>query len=139
MFFFFFQAEDGIRDGTVTGVQTCALPISGCGADGNDVLHDWLPCRRLCGASLGQLIVSERFGTSARKVENGFVRRRNVSSPSPRRNIRAEIRSNFNDPKIGRLAAQGESCSFRAVSAGVFLTSPRLREEVKSAPKRISG
>src|SRR5689334_24043578 len=26
-FFFFFQAEDGIRDGTVTGVQTCALPI----------------------------------------------------------------------------------------------------------------
>src|SRR5690625_6133662 len=28
MFFFFFQAEDGIRDGHVTGVQTCALPIS---------------------------------------------------------------------------------------------------------------
>src|SRR5689334_25309851 len=26
--FFFFQAEDGIRAGTVTGVQTCALPIS---------------------------------------------------------------------------------------------------------------
>src|SRR5690349_22816557 len=35
--FFFFQAEDGIRDLYVTGVQTCALPISprlmGC--------HDW--------------------------------------------------------------------------------------------------
>src|SRR2546422_7986684 len=27
-FFFFFQAEDGIRDVAVTGVQTCALPIS---------------------------------------------------------------------------------------------------------------
>src|SRR3712207_8962039 len=27
--FFFFQAEDGIRDIGVTGVQTCALPISG--------------------------------------------------------------------------------------------------------------
>src|SRR5258708_14019359 len=26
-FFFFFQAEDGIRDDLVTGVQTCALPI----------------------------------------------------------------------------------------------------------------
>src|SRR5690625_5574267 len=26
---FFFQAEDGIRDGHVTGVQTCALPIFG--------------------------------------------------------------------------------------------------------------
>src|SRR5437764_7765472 len=28
--FFFFQAEDGIRDTSVTGVQTCALPISLC-------------------------------------------------------------------------------------------------------------
>src|SRR6266513_4982468 len=27
LFFFFFQAEDGIRDRNVTGVQTCALPI----------------------------------------------------------------------------------------------------------------
>src|SRR2546427_8369662 len=36
--FFFFQAEDGIRDLTVTGVQTCALPVAaaasaGCGSD----------------------------------------------------------------------------------------------------------
>src|SRR2546430_13403291 len=30
---FFFQAEDGIRDLTVTGVQTCALPISTIDAD----------------------------------------------------------------------------------------------------------
>src|SRR2546426_5614267 len=29
MWFFFFQAEDGIRDYKVTGVQTCALPILG--------------------------------------------------------------------------------------------------------------
>src|SRR5690625_4558108 len=28
---FFFQAEDGIRDGHVTGVQTCALPVVGTG------------------------------------------------------------------------------------------------------------
>src|SRR2546430_13492026 len=32
--FFFFQAEDGIRDLTVTGVQTCALPISDPGLGG---------------------------------------------------------------------------------------------------------
>src|SRR5215813_7105113 len=31
IFFFFFQAEDGIRDADVTGVQTCALPIFGEG------------------------------------------------------------------------------------------------------------
>src|SRR5207253_7387812 len=34
-FFFFFQAEDGIRDGHVTGVQTCALPISAKFKPGN--------------------------------------------------------------------------------------------------------
>src|SRR2546430_3678844 len=33
---FFFQAEDGIRDLTVTGVQTCALPISGHAQDHED-------------------------------------------------------------------------------------------------------
>src|SRR2546429_7311798 len=31
--FFFFQAEDGIRDVAVTGVQTCALPIFGAADD----------------------------------------------------------------------------------------------------------
>src|SRR5690625_5215310 len=38
-FSFFFQAEDGIRDGHVTGVQTCALPIS-CPV----VIRSGLPC-----------------------------------------------------------------------------------------------
>src|SRR5438093_5375321 len=38
IFFFFFQAEDGIRDWSVTGVQTCALPISQLHvAEGTDV------------------------------------------------------------------------------------------------------
>src|SRR5207237_2951651 len=32
LFCFFFQAEDGIRDSSVTGVQTCALPISALGS-----------------------------------------------------------------------------------------------------------
>src|SRR5439155_14800026 len=36
----FFQAEDGIRDGHVTGVQTCALPISVVGCAVHDLLHD---------------------------------------------------------------------------------------------------
>src|SRR5699024_11960497 len=58
VFFFFFQAEDGIRDRNVTGVQTCALPISGTqktagtaapaewrmfssGHDTDDIPHSW--------------------------------------------------------------------------------------------------
>src|SRR5688572_31098398 len=40
MFFFFFQAEDGIRDLTVTGVQTCALPICDRGADDAAAIAD---------------------------------------------------------------------------------------------------
>src|SRR2546427_1071939 len=46
VFFFFFQAEDGIRDLTVTGVQTCALPIC-CGAG---ALRGGNPRRRASGA-----------------------------------------------------------------------------------------
>src|SRR5207245_4954362 len=46
VFVFFFQAEDGIRDATVTGVQTCALPISlvqpVTGADGKVVTEQTL-------------------------------------------------------------------------------------------------
>src|SRR5437773_7729057 len=37
--FFFFQAEDGIRDRDVTGVQTCALPILGADAGGGGLRH----------------------------------------------------------------------------------------------------
>src|SRR2546430_13587858 len=41
--FFFFQAEDGIRDLTVTGVQTCALPISASAAP-RPTITRWTRC-----------------------------------------------------------------------------------------------
>src|SRR5438067_8233532 len=41
--FFFFQAEDGIRDRNVTGVQTCALPISKGGAVVVEIDHADFP------------------------------------------------------------------------------------------------
>src|SRR2546427_7974629 len=50
-YFFFFQAEDGIRDLTVTGVQTCALPIYACprhGAAGTWARHGRNPRDRTC-------------------------------------------------------------------------------------------
>src|SRR5207253_4018457 len=58
--FFFFQAEDGIRDGHVTGVQTCALPIS---------------IKRFVGRKLGE--VSEEISMVPYKVvadDNGNAR-----------------------------------------------------------------
>src|SRR5690625_5854544 len=42
---FFFQAQDGIRDGHVTGVQTCALPIS---RPGRSLCARWPPGRTCC-------------------------------------------------------------------------------------------
>src|SRR5438034_10334690 len=46
IFFFFFQAEDGIRDHCVTGVQTCALPIFGLdpSAIGSTFNINGVPC-----------------------------------------------------------------------------------------------
>src|SRR3954466_11476939 len=45
--FFFFQAEDGIRDYRVTGVQTCALPIDRRRHTSELQSHDNLVCRLL--------------------------------------------------------------------------------------------
>src|SRR6266513_4440694 len=59
MIFFFFQAEDGIRDRNVTGVQTCALPISlitHAGAQsGIQVALRPLGARALLGLPAGEL------------------------------------------------------------------------------------
>src|SRR5205823_11735737 len=47
--FFFFQAEDGIRDKLVTGVQTCALPISSTDALAQGIGDEGLEPRREVG------------------------------------------------------------------------------------------
>src|SRR5437016_6390203 len=81
---FFFQAEDGIRDWSVTGVQTCALPISACDkptqpvagrvglshADGQPVL---LPLRSE-ERRVGKECISRRLSYHAKKepFENRF-------------------------------------------------------------------
>src|SRR2546427_3155063 len=67
--FFFFQAEDGIRDLTVTGVQTCALPISISNriapehleVSSNDP-HQWEPLLRHAGAIFLGAYTSESLG-----------------------------------------------------------------------------
>src|SRR5258708_18342725 len=56
VFFFFFQAEDGIRDDLVTGVQTCALPIS-CGHR----LSDNVGCPRARSQKSGAQLQWEAF------------------------------------------------------------------------------
>src|SRR5437667_5419652 len=60
--FFFFQAEDGIRDRDVTGVQTCALPISGLQELGERA-------RRLRLPDAGGAEEDERAGRAVRILE----------------------------------------------------------------------
>src|SRR5439155_4362802 len=64
--FFFFQAEDGIRDGHVTGVQTCALPISFW------ILDDITPLRQVNPslASGGVHLFAPRTPIRVRRDEN---------------------------------------------------------------------
>src|SRR5690349_24692301 len=69
--FFFFQAEDGIRDLYVTGVQTCALPI-------------W-PDRR-------QMLDQQGRGDAGGLPLRPRLRRRRRPGPKPRRRARSEER-----------------------------------------------
>src|SRR5437879_13726361 len=61
-FFFFFQAEDGIRDTSVTGVQTCALPIyEGWNCPAVEVLLMARP-------TLSRVIYLQQLGRGTRKA-----------------------------------------------------------------------
>src|SRR5258708_8338482 len=64
--FFFFQAEDGIRDDLVTGVQTCALPIS---LPGLIVL---IVIAAICGA-IGKAIAGGTQGGLITSIALGFI------------------------------------------------------------------
>src|SRR5205807_4104974 len=67
---FFFQAEDGIRDYKVTGVQTCALPISDphCGCKISSFINFMLGIAKL---NFGELdVISVHRG---RRPEQSFV------------------------------------------------------------------
>src|SRR2546422_4193973 len=64
--FFFFQAEDGIRDVAVTGVQTCALPISTYGTTGSRPSERAIP---------GPCSATTRPGAPTRRSTTGITRR----------------------------------------------------------------
>src|SRR5439155_5635296 len=67
--FFFFQAEDGIRDGHVTGVQTCALPIS-CASAALLCLNKGVQRKRKLWSQAGQQILRELpLRSEERRVE----------------------------------------------------------------------
>src|SRR2546426_8449194 len=112
LFFFFFQAEDGIRDYKVTGVQTCALPISRLEPLG----VRWLPVERLpprpepvevTGALFPEPhVVLLRLGVDRRLVDERVVRERLRRRKLPvlakqrlDRNVRLRFRLGHSSPR----------------------------------------
>src|SRR5439155_18386602 len=74
--FFFFQAEDGIRDGHVTGVQTCALPIwrtSSTSPRGRRRCSPRPPWRRRRASAARRAASGGRRGCSGRRSEERRV------------------------------------------------------------------
>src|SRR5437016_10458977 len=83
-FFFFFQAEDGIRDWSVTGVQTCALPIL---VFARTMFHnlfggsyfaesDWRGNYLVVSAAAGFLLASLLFAFQLREIGRASCRER---------------------------------------------------------------
>src|SRR5256885_8082043 len=68
--FFFFQAEDGIRDYKVTGVQTCALPI----------LRSTTRCRKVTSPSSKSCLEQTHKALLSRKRARTYVKRSKWSS-----------------------------------------------------------
>src|SRR5580700_1570535 len=100
--FFFFQAEDGIRDLYVTGVQTCALPISRRGSLRHAASHEYRP-RRLDGDGARQ-----------------YAARRHLASGTDDRHGRPANDGRL-DPRPDRRRHQGD----RAIVAAVRRQAPR--------------
>src|SRR2546430_13074116 len=81
---FFFQAEDGIRDLTVTGVQTCALPISTAGC-----AHRQRSYRHLRRTELSQQV---RVHDASIQLARRSAQRVKSESAEVRRRARSEER-----------------------------------------------
>src|SRR5690625_7411187 len=85
IFVFFFQAEDGIRDGHVTGVQTCALPICG------PAPYATARARATCGSSPSVRRSEERrVGKECRSRRAAWPERRGKRRGGRRQRVRSK-------------------------------------------------
>src|SRR3989442_9224224 len=120
LLFFFFQAEDGIRDADVTGVQTCALPIS-------------CPNGTASAATLGQGALSPLFA-SGRLVQESSVVAGLRRKGEPRINFRSGKRQEGErgkstvkvEPTPGRLLHSMVPPWARAIACAIERPRPPL-------------
>src|SRR5699024_11854618 len=100
-YYFFFQAEDGIRDRNVTGVQTCALPIFAERArlEGSlQISHEWIYAYIYADKRLG--------GELHRHLRCQKRRRKRYGSGRQRRGQRSEERRVGKECRTGWSTAQ---------------------------------
>src|SRR5947208_12811049 len=86
--FFFFQAEDGIRDDLVTGVQTCALPIYGGDIGQEGVGHEEAtvgvdPARVVVGISEVRRIARHQEKNECRDLNDHIGESQDTRPPTP--------------------------------------------------------
>src|SRR2546430_3741998 len=105
--FFFFQAEDGIRDLTVTGVQTCALPISGRGQ--GVLLVD------------GNFTVAGNFAFTGMVIARGGLKMTGTGNKIPGAVMAASVDVTDNVALAGNTSLQYSSCAVTsALSASAY-------------------
>src|SRR5256885_3987102 len=110
MYVFFFQAEDGIRDYKVTGVQTCALPIS------SGPLPNTAPAvlRHPSTSSLFATISSECSGQKPRPARNFLLRSWRLLAASTGKPIASWPAANWTS-KPGRKLSSGACHGERSI------------------------
>src|SRR5207253_7075719 len=99
-----FQAEDGIRDGHVTGVQTCALPISICADKG----HSQTECERRAKMTWAQRL-KRVFNIDQNPPPNVVAKRINVL------NIKDYFQNLFESSTRSEERRVGKECRSRCI------------------------
>src|SRR5260221_9430988 len=94
-FFFFFQAEDGIRDHCVTGVQTCALPISMAQFVKDAKKFNWAPATLAQHVLVIKLILASATDAEGEQLFPRTWNRRLINARSEERRVGKECRSRW--------------------------------------------
>src|ERR1022692_5205787 len=125
---FFFQAEDGIRDYKVTGVQTCALPICFL----SEVFRNRaeLPPASSCEASLRGF--SEQVSAAKRTKKKRQEIRGRINRKVPQR---AEMPESFH--RVAGKLKSGWDAGRRRSRRGLGVNHDRRRAELKSRVKQV--
>ena len=120
---FFFQAEDGIRDRLVTGVQTCALPIS-------SAVKEMLENALDSGATKIKLYIKDAGKTLLQVVDNGCGMSETDARMSFERHATSKINKVDDLFAIKTMGFRGEAMSSMAAIAHIEMKSKLTDKEL---------